>query len=313
MFSIYFHYIIKKQINDEKKEEKMDEIIEELANKNIIINPKFNINTKNKSDKQNNKEVIKRIFDIKNNILLDNGKIVLPNMETLKRVLYALKLNLKNSKDEIINYSNRKYIKHYYEDINDFDQSGNFIIVSGELAVKQLILSTKINYHTTDVIKIIPIDKTEKKRIRKKKETKTEEKKDEDKEDLEEKQIRDITTRHLNTTPYLFSNSNLNKTTYIVQPVTDIKTGQYVYKTYKENGYNIGNINLDLIDSKELKDLKFNVNYSLVLYNSNMDIQVNFITKENSENNCLILIYKIKINKDTSIILYQVLLPINNL
>jgi hypothetical protein len=309
LFSLYY----KKTKNDEKKEEKMDDIIVEFANKNIIINPKFKYQHKEQKDEKNNKEVIKRIFDIKNNILLDNGKIVLPNMETLKRVLYALKLNLKNSKDEIINYSNRKYIKHYYEDINDFDQSGNFIIVSGELAVKQLILSTKINYHTTDVIKIIPIDKTEKKRIRKKKETKTEEKKDEDKEDLEEKQIRDITTRHLNTTPYLFSNSNLNKTTYIVQPVTDIKTGQYVYKTYKENGYNIGNINLDLIDSKELKDLKFNVNYSLVLYNSNMDIQVNFITKENSENNCLILIYKIKINKDTSIILYQVLLPINNL
>ena len=290
-----------KRKEKEKEEENLDEFIVKFASKNIVINPKFEY------------KIVKRLFDIENNSLLENGKIVLPNVQTMKRVLYALRLNLKNYGDEIKNYSNRKYIKNYYEDINDFDQGDNFIIVVGELAVKQWISSLAINYHTTDIIKAI--QPTEKKRVRKtkKKETKKEKKASEEKKEKEdeetyeekkEKQVNDLINRHLNITPYLFNNSNLSNTTFIVQPVENIKIGTYVCKTYYQNGYNIGNINPN--------DIKENVSmdYSLVLYNSSTDIKV-----IGDNRDCLILVYKIKlgiIEKDKEeefMEFYQVLLP----
>jgi hypothetical protein len=116
--------------------------------------------------------------------------------------------------------------------------------------------------------------------------------------------VNDLINRHLNITPYLFNNSNLSNTTFIVQPVENIKIGTYVCKTYYQNGYNIGNINPN--------DIKENVSmdYSLVLYNSSTDIKV-----IGEKNDCLILVYKIKlgiIEKDKEeefMEFYQVLLP----
>jgi hypothetical protein len=265
-----------KEIN--KKKEITDEYIVNFAINNFVFDPEFEY------------KLVKRIFDLNNNALLKNKKIVLPNIEVLKHVLYSLKLNLKNYEDEIKNYSTRKYIKYYYEDINDFDKNSNFTIISGKETLKHWITSSKNNYHITDTVRTI-LPPKEVKEKKEKKEKKDEKKKEveETKEQKREELIYNLTNQHLNSSPYLFNNDILNQKlggnyTFIIQAVESSEVGAYVCKVYQEKGYNIGNIKIKKED--EIK------RYGIVVYNSNTDIKV----LGDKDVNRLVLVYRIEVS-----------------
>lgn len=286
----YVFYIFSYRYLEGEKKELTDEYILEFAKDNIIINPEFKYS------------LVKRLFDINNVNILDNQKIILPDIETLKRVLYILKLNLTNNTNEIINYSKRQYIKYYYEDINDFDKDDNFLILSGDESLKHLILSKSINYHITDTINAIIPPKIIKKRKEKNEDKEQEEKKNQDEM---EKLKYNLINQHINSYPYLFNNEILNNIlhknqTFIVQPVLFPEIGAYICKVYEEKGYNIGNVNTE--------EMKRYIKYSYIVYNSNTDITL--IGDVNV--NRLILVYKIIMENNESINLYQALLPITH-
>ena len=291
----YTFYIFSLNVLKEQKEI-TDEYIINFAMNNFVFDKIFKY------------KVVKRLFDINNTGLLKNKKLVVPDIQTLKHILYTLRLNLTNNRDEIINYSNRKYIKYYYEDINDFDEGNDFIIISGEKTLLNLILSSRNNYHITDTINVILPPKIELKKV-KGEEKKGKEKDDETKEQQRDGERYNLINKHMNSLPYLFNNGYLNdlldkNTTFIVQPVSNTKVGSYICKVYQEKGYNLGNIKTDEVKDEVKR-------YGVVVYNSNTNISI--IGSKNI--NRLLLVYRIKFSypgfPDEYLDFYNALLPTN--
>ena len=57
--------------------------------------------------------------------------------ETLKRLMYLLRLNLERNRDLVIKYYTKNYIYNFYDNITDFIKRKNEIIIPGENALKK--------------------------------------------------------------------------------------------------------------------------------------------------------------------------------
>lgn len=69
------------------------------------------------------------------NSIVNNGKLVVKSEEMAKRLMYVLKLYSIRDMKTLREYHSRKGIKHYYEDITDFDYHPNQVIIQGEDAI----------------------------------------------------------------------------------------------------------------------------------------------------------------------------------
>lgn len=94
----------------------------------------------------------------KDSPILKNGKIVVPNEETIKRLIYTLRLNIQRNAYAVKKYYKKKYIQNYYLDITDFTYNSNEILLFGEDSVENLI---KENNQTYILSSTIQIGKTE--------------------------------------------------------------------------------------------------------------------------------------------------------
>lgn len=138
LFSLYY-----KRKNDTKKSkiniEIDSEFIINFVKHNIEIDPDFKYGK------------VPRIFSM-NTGVLKNGKLIVPNEIVLKKLIYGLRIRLRNNIEEVKNYSEYKYIQKYYVDIKDFDDSDTQLIIYGQHALIKWIQNVKKIYPLHDSI-----------------------------------------------------------------------------------------------------------------------------------------------------------------
>jgi hypothetical protein len=90
----------------------------------------------------------------KDSPILDGGKIVVHNEETIKRLIYVLRLSAQMNVDSVRRYYERIVIRNYYVDITDFDRYSHQVILYGEESVNKWILENNIVYTISDEVQI---------------------------------------------------------------------------------------------------------------------------------------------------------------
>jgi hypothetical protein len=99
--------------------------------------------------------LVSRQFDLEGPYM-QNGKLIVHSRETALRLGYAIRLQLIRREDSIRDYSRHPFIRQYYQVVGDFRKGSEFIIVSGENALREWIAYTAPKYQLLDH----PIDVT---------------------------------------------------------------------------------------------------------------------------------------------------------
>jgi hypothetical protein len=86
--------------------------------------------------------------------ILDSGKIVVNNEETIKRLVYVLRLSAQMNVDSIKRYHERTIISKYYMDITDFDKYSGQVILFGEESVSKWMFENNVIYNLHDEVKV---------------------------------------------------------------------------------------------------------------------------------------------------------------
>jgi len=86
--------------------------------------------------------------------IMENGKIIVHNNETIKRLIYVLRLSIQRNIDSIRQYHERTVIKNYYVDITDFDKYSGQVILFGEESVEKWILENNVKYTMHNEVQI---------------------------------------------------------------------------------------------------------------------------------------------------------------
>ena len=76
-----------------------------------------------------------KIFDIDNKVFMKNKQLIVKSEETLKRLMYVLRVNTQ----KIPEYYKKVVIENYFEDVTDFDQYQFQVILQGEQSVEKWI------------------------------------------------------------------------------------------------------------------------------------------------------------------------------
>lgn len=115
----------------------------EFIDRNIEIDPTFSYGK------------IPRIFSSTCEGIIKNNKIIVPNEKVINKLIYNLRLHLRNNYNEVINYKEYKYIKHYYKNIKDFEQIPNQVIIYGQDALHKWVSSKSVDYTLNDKVKVL--------------------------------------------------------------------------------------------------------------------------------------------------------------
>ena len=136
VFWLFSHYLQE----DEKHEMNLDTVLK-FQNDKIKIDPDFEYGE------------VSKIFSEKSGVM-DRGKLVLKSEETLKRLMYVLRLEMRRSRQKLYEYYSRKVIENYYLDITDFDQHQFQVILQGNSSIQNWIQEQKTLYNLHDNIQI---------------------------------------------------------------------------------------------------------------------------------------------------------------
>ena len=136
MLWVYSHYL-----HDNGIEYITDESIGDFANKYFKIIPSYDYG------------YIAKTFSTGSSVM-DNQQIVVQSEEMLKRLVYVLRLLSERNSDGVFQYYKNKVIQNYYEDVTDFRNFPNQVILYGEESIEKLISENNIKYVLHDEIKI---------------------------------------------------------------------------------------------------------------------------------------------------------------
>src|SRR3989304_6483691 len=78
--------------------------------------------------------------------LMSRGKLVVQNLETLKRLVYVLRLSLIRSRKKVLDYHNKQVMDNYFEDITDYRHYPEQVILQGEKAFEQWLYERQRDY-----------------------------------------------------------------------------------------------------------------------------------------------------------------------
>lgn len=118
-----------------------DKNISQFAEKLFIIKPDYIY------------KHIEKLFN-KNSSIIYGGKIVVHNKETIKRLMYVLRLSIQRNIDNVRKYHEYKIIQNYYVDITDFDKYNEQVILFGEESVDKWITDNNIVYNIHNEVQI---------------------------------------------------------------------------------------------------------------------------------------------------------------
>jgi hypothetical protein len=127
----YCFYVFSLYIYENEIEDITSVVLESFVNEKIIIIPEYNNVYKYKN--------ITKEINLNSN-MFQNGKLIIPSEEVLKKVIYVLRLGLQQQFNEIVKYHEKKYIPNFYTEITDFDIYPDQIILQGEDSVEKWIL-----------------------------------------------------------------------------------------------------------------------------------------------------------------------------
>ncbi len=216
-----------------------------VVNDNIIVDSDFEYG------------YVSQVFTEESGVL-KNKKLVVPNKDTLNRLIYALRVRLGSNKEEILNYYKRIYLDNYFVDVSDFianhainnkgNKHENQTIIHTEGALKRWIEGMYPSYELVNTIKIVQLDEGENKE-----------------------------ENHIKIKPYFFKNEYLpaflgdvKNNVYIVQVASDIQEAIKISYIWDTKGYNIG-----ISDRKEEVKIDITkVNFTQLLYYGSTEINV---------------------------------------
>lgn len=95
--------------------------------------------------------VVPRIFSMKSGVMKDN-KLILTSNLALKKLVYILRVYIRNNLELVKKYSEFIYIQSYYDDIKDFSYSNNNPIIYGNNSLIKWIENNKPSYKIEDRI-----------------------------------------------------------------------------------------------------------------------------------------------------------------
>jgi hypothetical protein len=137
----YTMWFFSKYLNSSGKDIS-DKNVAEFAQKYFQVDPDFIYKNK-----------ISKTFT-ENNSFTRNGKIIVHTEETIKRLVYVLRLNIQRDEDNILQYHSRTVIKNFYVDITDFNKYDGQVILFGEESVQKWIIENNIKYILYDEVQI---------------------------------------------------------------------------------------------------------------------------------------------------------------
>ena len=135
----YLFWLYSKYLHNENKVVSLDTIVS-FIDKFIVTIPSFEYGH------------VGKFFNMKSGVM-KNNKLVVKSEETLKRLVYSLKL-FTRQRNKLLNYYKNVSIEEYYVDLTDFDQFQFQVIVQGEDAVENWINEQKLNYKLHDTVEI---------------------------------------------------------------------------------------------------------------------------------------------------------------
>jgi hypothetical protein len=134
----YVFWLYSTYLKDENKPISLD-TMSSFREKYITIDKDFEYNGN-----------ISKKFSMKNS-LMKNGKLVVKSEETLKRLMYSLRL-FSRQRITLLNYHMMETMENYYIDLTDFDQFQFQVIIQGEKALENWVNDNNTNYKLHDSI-----------------------------------------------------------------------------------------------------------------------------------------------------------------
>lgn len=136
----YMFWLFSKYLQEDPRRIATDpDTINEFAQEKIKIDKKFKYNK------------VSNIFSEQSSVMNDN-KLVVKSEETLKRLLYTLRLSLRAFGKKIEKYHEKKIIENFYIDVTDFDQYPQQVILNGDDSVEKWNLEKKHNTKINDSV-----------------------------------------------------------------------------------------------------------------------------------------------------------------
>lgn len=123
------YYLFSQYLNKNNIDIVNDNIINDFIKNNIIIIEKPKYISQNKFTKDFTQ------------FMTDDNKLMITTYEILKRIIYVLRLKIRQSFKELKNYKDFKYIQNFYFDVSDFDKYKNQVIVYEENGINNYLLS----------------------------------------------------------------------------------------------------------------------------------------------------------------------------
>lgn len=282
MFWLFSTYLHANKINKESIDE---EVYKNFKDKYIQINNEFNY------------ENIPKLFSMNNSGIMLNNKLIVKSEDTLKRLFYVLRLMLIRNENKLLSYYLYTVIENYYNDITDFEEYQNQIILEGESSISKLINEKNNKNKVYNNVNLY---------IKEKKDEKIEDEEEEevdDEEEIEEIHIKKIDkfSKNWNIKPYFFKNKLINNNEmYIAQNIDSYLKGINIALTWINEKYN-PRIDVDNYSIQEEFTL-----YSFVNEN---DIKKYNVDGEKNDYNIKMIGYKVDY-ENTKKTLYTVLLPL---
>lgn len=129
----YIFWLFSRYINENETTTITDKVLEKFVRKNIEIDEKFSYGK------------ISKTFSVEGGMMKD-GKLVVTSAETLKRLVYVLKMYSLRDLKSLLLYHTREVISQYYVSLEDFSQNSTQVLLYGEEAVIKWIHENKSVY-----------------------------------------------------------------------------------------------------------------------------------------------------------------------
>lgn len=137
MFWLFSNYLKEEQIIEYND----DDAINKFAAAKIKIDKTFEYGK------------VDRSFDLKSGVM-DKENLIVKSEETLKRLLYTLRVSLRRYRKKIESYHQIKTIENFYVDVTDFKEYPHQVVLYGDDSVEKWIQEKKITYNINDSVQL---------------------------------------------------------------------------------------------------------------------------------------------------------------
>ena len=137
----YALWLFSKFIQDQQLQVIGDKELAQFAAQKIVIDPRFSYGK------------VEKRFSMDSGVM-KGGKLAVQNEETLRRIMYAVKLYSMQDIRSLSTYFEKKFIVQYYVDLTDFDLDPNQVILQGEDSIDKWIQERNFHYTLYDEVAI---------------------------------------------------------------------------------------------------------------------------------------------------------------